>query len=82
LQTLIPIKWIGNPHFIEVCITRKRDQTGLLVLPAEATDSRCSSPFGDGNRDNSPLEISRLAIPNSCEGAIGNGFNKPITKYV
>src|SRR5262245_52898706 len=47
----VAVKGIGDPHFVQVSVTRERLQTGVLVLPTEAGAAQLVTSLDHRNLD-------------------------------
>src|SRR5579859_280444 len=48
----------GNAHLVQVSIARKREQAGMLILPAESPDTRLPRGFDDRHMDYQPANLA------------------------
>src|SRR5262249_52437886 len=78
----IAIKGIGDPHFVEVGVTRERLQTGVLVLPTEAGAAQRVAGLDHRNLNEGPHETCRLGIPNRDECVTVNTLDEAIADGV
>jgi hypothetical protein len=77
---------IGHTHLVQVCIADKRQQTAVLVFPAETTDPCLARRFEYRNFDrfamNSPFTDLGLSRGNCQQRTVVNRFHESIPQSV
>src|SRR5216684_1282839 len=82
----IGLEAIGDAHFVEISVSGKRQQAGVLVFPAETADSGLTGCFQDGNVEylaaNLVVVLPALVLGEVNKGPIGDSFHEPIAENV
>src|SRR6266536_568341 len=60
----------GDAHFIEIGITRKRQQTAVLAFPSKPANAGGAIAFKDSNLGSRALLIGRLCVSNGSDRAV------------
>src|SRR5258708_35595908 len=86
LGYLVGLKAVGDAHFIEISVARKRQEAGVLVFPAEPPHAHLSGSFDDWHTKDlaAAFAMRRLALwlGKVQESLIGNGFDEAVTQKI
>src|SRR5438552_7833378 len=61
---------IGDAHFVEISIARKREQTAVLTFPSKPANAGAAIAFKNSNFGSRALLIGRLCVSNSSQRAV------------
>src|ERR1700722_15270693 len=83
---ILRLQTIGNTHFIEIGITRKRENSRILVLPAKLAHAILSGRLEDRDFNclalNRSIGLSSLTGGNRKERLVGYGLYKTVSQRV
>src|SRR2546423_8808020 len=85
-RILLGYQEIGDTDFVEICISRKRKQAGVLIFPTKASDALLAVGLEHRHVNHESVHfLIGLSLLTGCDrdqGAIGNRFDKSITQGV
>jgi hypothetical protein len=83
---LVGLEAIGDAHFVEVGITGKGKEAGVLIFPAEAADSGMARSFDNGNVENLAANLvsalRALFLGEIYEGLVGESFDEAVAEKI
>src|SRR5258708_8178774 len=82
----VGLEAVGDAHFVEIRGGGKRQQAGVLVLPAEAADPGLAESLEDGNVEhlaaNLVVVFPALVLGEVNKSLIGDGLHESITENI
>src|ERR1017187_10283174 len=80
------LQTVRDSHLVQIRVSGKRQQTGVLVLPSEAPDPVGSFALGDKHLDrlaaDLPVRSFALFLAKSNQGLVGDGFNITVPERI
>ena len=76
----------GDPHFVQVRVARKRQQTGMLILPAEPPHPRLPGRLDDGHVQRLAADLAvggpALRAGDPAQRLVGHRFHEAVAQEI
>src|SRR4029077_10442275 len=83
---VLRLQAVGNADFVEISVGGERQQTGVLIFPAEASDASLPRSFADGHENHLSADlavaVAALFVGDVHDVGAGDGFDESVAEGI